>query len=266
MENASKALIIAASILIGIVLLSMFVFIFNRFNDTARATDNRLSQREIDSFNAKFVGYETGDDFSVTYVKGNLRTDTETTSKITYSQLFNGESLKEKNYYNKSLVVASQNLNKVSDVISAINDAIDINYKNNNSYEYGGLEVQSSVEIIIDLGNKKFSFNKIKGTSSYYKYLLIEPNKNVKAKNVYGFNSIEDTKEERVKNFEVDEDNTIKVYDMLEELRDTKIIEENNKQYTVYKYYFSGDIVFNEITNLIETVKFTLIEDGNFLK
>lgn len=263
MENASKALIIAASILIGIVLLSMFVFIFNRFNNTARATDNRLSQREIDSFNAKFVGYETGDDFSVTYVKGNLRTDTETILK-TYSQLFNEESLIEKDYYNKSLVVASQNLNKVSDVISAINDAIDINYKNNNSYEYGGLEVQSSVEVIVDLENyyKNFSFNKINGTS--YKYLLIEPNKDVKAKNVYGFNSIEDTKEERVKNFEVDEDNTIKVYDMLEELRDTKIIEEQGKKYTVYKYYFSGDIGFNKITNLVETVKFTLIEDKNF--
>ena len=277
MENVSKALIMAASVLIGIVLLSMLIFIFKRFGDTARSTDKRLSQREINSFNAKFVSYETGgnhnetDQFGVTQV-GEYGFASETTN-FSYEDVFKKNSVfttgSKKKFYNRALITASQNLNKVSDVVSAINDAIDINDRNNNGYLYDGLEVQNSVEIIVDLGSKKFNFNKQIGTTnSYYQYLMIEPNEFVRAKNVYGFTSVSNDKIENVNKFNEtvnkDANNIVKVYDMLEELRDTKIIEENNKKYTVYKYYFFGEVVFNKITNLVETVKFTLVEDKKF--
>ena len=52
---------------------------------------------------------------------------------------------------------------------------------------------------------------------------------------------------------------------MLEELRDTKVIEDRSlKSYTVHKYYFFGEVVFNDFTGLIETVKFSLVEDKKF--
>ena len=269
MENASKALIFAASILIGVMLLSFLVYIFGRFGDTAKVTDEKLSQRVIDSFNAKFSGYETGgtheltDEIRVTIVPeygGSVDT-----KPFSYDSLFkeNHLGVPEK-YYNKTLISASQTLNTVADVVSAINDAIDVNDRNNDGYLYNGLEIQNSVEIIVDLGNEynKFNFNKIDGIP--YRYLVIEPNKFVRAKNVYGFNSLKDTKEKRVDDFNVEEKNTIKVYNMLEELRDTKVIDDKNKQYTIYKYYFFGEVFKNEYTDLVDSVRFTLVKDKNF--
>ena len=151
-------------------------------------------------------------------------------------------------------------------------------------YRYNNLETQSSVEIIIDLGSYKneFEFSKIKNTSSYYQYLVIEPNKSVKPKNIYGISSgynlttTESTntknKIENINNFQnmfVNDKsnvkyNAISVYNMLEELRTTKVIDQENNSYTVYKYYFMGETFVNEESGLIETVKFTLVKDKNF--
>ena len=60
MENASKALIMAAGVLIGIMLLSFMIYIFKSFGDTSKETERRMSEREIEAFNAKFNNYETG--------------------------------------------------------------------------------------------------------------------------------------------------------------------------------------------------------------
>ena len=268
MENASKALIFAASILIGVMLLSFLVYIFGRFGDTAKVTDEKLSQRVIDSFNAKFSSYETGgthsedDEFGVTQV--GLYGEIGNTKYFSYDDVFKKIGISDDNY-KSALISISQRLNKTSDVISAINDAIDVNDRNNNGYLYNGLEAQNSIEIIVDLGDKytDFRFNKPNGTQQY-RYLVIEPNKSVRAKNVYGFNSIENTKEKRVGKFEVTDENTIKVYNMLEELRDTKVISDKNKKYTVYKYYFFGEVFKNEYTDLIDSVRFTLVKDKKF--
>ena len=58
--------------------------------------------------------------------------------------------------------------------------------------------------------------------------------------------------------------NAVKVYNMLNELRETKIVQDSLKKYTVYQYYFMGEIFYNDDTDLIETVKFTLLRDENF--
>ena len=297
MENASKALIITASVLIGLMLLSMMVFVFKRFGDTAKTTDKKFSQRDIDSFNAKFVNYETGgnhnleDTFSITYARTN--SSSTVTKDYKYKDFLGFPSsspsssgvpggLDRRNYY-KALGEISQTLDRASNVVTAINDAIDVNDRNNNNYKYDSLEVQNSVEVIVDLGaSNNFEFSKIRNGSSHFRYLLIEPNSNVKEKYAYGTNTIETTKSdntknknENVKKFVCENDsssgnyNAVKVYDILEELRDTKvsvIAEENNRPYTLYKYYFMGEVIFNEYTELVETVKFTLVQDKNFDK
>ena len=56
MENASKALIIAGSILISIIVISLGVFIFSRMKGTTeRQTD--LSTEKIGAFNSKITPY-----------------------------------------------------------------------------------------------------------------------------------------------------------------------------------------------------------------
>lgn len=55
MENASKALIIAASVLLAIMLIAMGVTIFNKAQSSADTTT--LDQTEINQFNSKFERY-----------------------------------------------------------------------------------------------------------------------------------------------------------------------------------------------------------------
>ena len=134
------------------------------------------------------------------------------------------------------------------------------------------IEIQNSVEIIIDLNEYATSlpFATVNGVN--YRYFVIEPNPNVVARYVYGQNpsSLTDTgnnTEDKVKNIEkctFSTNNAVKVYDLLRDLRETKSIEDSLKKYTVYEYYFMGEVFTNETTGLIETVKFTLVKDKNF--
>ena len=56
MENASKALIMAAAILLAIMLISLSVFLFTRFKGTAENSIN-MDEAEINAFNSKLTPY-----------------------------------------------------------------------------------------------------------------------------------------------------------------------------------------------------------------
>lgn len=55
MENASKALLMAAAVLIAIVIISLSLWLFQRSSDMVRSND--FSQAEIDNFNSKIEAY-----------------------------------------------------------------------------------------------------------------------------------------------------------------------------------------------------------------
>ena len=57
MENASKALIMAGGVLIGVLLLSVMVYLFNSAGSMAQTYDQSQSQRRLEYFNSKFLGY-----------------------------------------------------------------------------------------------------------------------------------------------------------------------------------------------------------------
>ena len=54
MENASKALLIAAEILIGIMVIGIFVLLRLNMGETASTYDRQLSQVQMDKFNSYF--------------------------------------------------------------------------------------------------------------------------------------------------------------------------------------------------------------------
>lgn len=56
MENASKALIIAGSILVAILIISLGVMIYKNFANTAKDMAN-MDKQEIQAFNSKIVPY-----------------------------------------------------------------------------------------------------------------------------------------------------------------------------------------------------------------
>lgn len=56
MENASKALIIAGSIILAIMIISLSVFLFNKFKDSTENSVN-MTEAEINAFNSKITPY-----------------------------------------------------------------------------------------------------------------------------------------------------------------------------------------------------------------
>lgn len=57
MENASKALLIAASVLIVILLIAFGIRIFNSTSGSADQIDGTMKTTEIATFNRKFIAY-----------------------------------------------------------------------------------------------------------------------------------------------------------------------------------------------------------------
>lgn len=57
MENASKALIMAAGVLIGIILLSLMVYMFTNFAMTSAEIHKENEQNQLNQFNSQFTSY-----------------------------------------------------------------------------------------------------------------------------------------------------------------------------------------------------------------
>lgn len=57
MENASKALIMAASILLGIMIISVATALFNSFGGSSREIMDEIERRQIAEFNTQFLKY-----------------------------------------------------------------------------------------------------------------------------------------------------------------------------------------------------------------
>ena len=58
MENASKALIMAGGVLIGILIISLAVYLFVDFGSTSAQINDQNAQKQITEFNSKFTSYE----------------------------------------------------------------------------------------------------------------------------------------------------------------------------------------------------------------
>lgn len=58
MENASKALIMAGGVLIGILILSLAAYLFADLGSTSAEITAQNAQKQITEFNSKFTSYE----------------------------------------------------------------------------------------------------------------------------------------------------------------------------------------------------------------
>ena len=58
MENASKALLMAAGVLIGILILSLAVFLFTNFGSASAEINKQNEIKRINEFNVQFTVYE----------------------------------------------------------------------------------------------------------------------------------------------------------------------------------------------------------------
>lgn len=59
MENASNALIIAGGVLIGVLILSLAVYLFADFGSTSAEINKKTEEQQLVQFNSKFTTYES---------------------------------------------------------------------------------------------------------------------------------------------------------------------------------------------------------------
>jgi len=59
MENASNALLIAGGVLIGMLILSLAVYLFVDFGSTSADINQRTAEQQLTQFNSKFTVYES---------------------------------------------------------------------------------------------------------------------------------------------------------------------------------------------------------------
>ena len=87
MENATKALLIAAAVLIAILIISLGIVIYNQASETVNSVN--MSAQEIQAFNDQFLKYEgsgkRGTEVNAllkTVVNNNIAENAEGSSKI----------------------------------------------------------------------------------------------------------------------------------------------------------------------------------------
>ncbi len=93
MENASKALIMAAGVLIGILILSLAIYLFANFGAASAEVHRQNEANQINQFNAQFTSYEGRTDITIHDVVtvANLAKDSNANYELT--------SQTETNYY-----------------------------------------------------------------------------------------------------------------------------------------------------------------------
>ena len=93
MENASKALIMAAEILIGVMIISAGVYLFNTFGSYSADATKKIEQAQIDTFNDQFLKYYG----SVTKYDETKKQDVVEPVKCTIHDIVNLANLAKKN-------------------------------------------------------------------------------------------------------------------------------------------------------------------------
>lgn len=78
MENASKALLMAAGVLIGILILSLGIYLFASFASTSAEMHKENAKQQIDQFNSQFTSYAGKEGITIYDVVtlANLATET----------------------------------------------------------------------------------------------------------------------------------------------------------------------------------------------
>ena len=255
MENASKALIMVASILIGVMIIIFMVYMFSDASKLNTRHDVRENEKAISAFNADFQPYESLTDKIVDPTTGNL---------------YRTSAYKQYARYN-----ASKDLNVISDVISAVNEAYDINYQNSDRYQVDDyIEYENGMVIVVDLRTNNLIPNFAgSGKHSKTKYVIF-PNADIQSGYLYGmsdseYNTLMQKIENYDKNIDISSYQKVSVSKFLEVFRESRVATSadnppDSSVYTLYKYYFAGSLNINSETQKVDKVTFTLVKDTKY--
>lgn len=166
MENASKALIIAGEILIGIIILSLASYIIMQFGSFSKGINSRIDETEVTKFNVNFTNCSN---------KANISAQ-EIATLINFTKQSNNEyeAISGEDYYTDVCI----------DGVSMLNTNINefLSQNKNNTYYYCNLTKPNIIKSGTDLEIRATTINSD-----------ITYNKNTGRVNKINFHSITDT-------------------------------------------------------------------------
>lgn len=123
MENASKALLMAASVLLGMMIVSVAVALFNSFGGSSREIMNEIERGKIAEFNTQFLKYygenyntDTGEIEKIKITSHDIVTLTNLAKKNNIEYEVQEQNSKSDNsYYIQIDVKNTKNLEKLNE-------------------------------------------------------------------------------------------------------------------------------------------------------
>lgn len=112
MENATKALLITAGVLIGMMILSMGVYLYYSIGSYVERSQEQIAQQELDRFNTQFYNYQSDENEIFSFQ------DVVTAANLAYENNIKYEFPIAKFNYNLIL----NNIDELKSAISAGND------------------------------------------------------------------------------------------------------------------------------------------------
>ena len=134
MENASKALLMAATILIAVMLISLGTYLFATFGNNSKNVNDNINQKTKQEFNAQFTKYETKSDYNKSSEKCTVY-DITTVINLAHD---NNESYEEYRGINKNTANADPAQSYIY---------VNVNLKNKPGYNYK-INQNSSEEVL----------------------------------------------------------------------------------------------------------------------
>jgi|GEM_PF-1656228 len=134
MENASKALLMAAGILMGILVLSLIVYIYATFSDNTQKNIKQMELNYLTAFNSKYLSYDGREDltyYDIANVATMARNDNKNNEEQIYVQLMRNrmspgvtppDSLP---LYNLSNITNARSTSQYNEFINRINNVED---------------------------------------------------------------------------------------------------------------------------------------------
>lgn len=138
MENASKALLMAASILLGLMIVTVGVVLFKSFGGFSREITTEIQKKQISEFNAQFLKYE-GKSF-------NSETNQNEIIKITTHDIVTLANLAQKNNKEYELEKSKSDKENESTYYVQINLNDGTNSKNRNLEKWKETELTNFME------------------------------------------------------------------------------------------------------------------------
>lgn len=105
MENASKALLMAAGVLIGVLILTLAVYLFATFGATSAELHKQQATNRLNEFNSQFTSYEEKNENGLTIYDfitvANLATENNNYYDLDYKNVNNSSILSgnQSDYY-----------------------------------------------------------------------------------------------------------------------------------------------------------------------